>query len=214
MPRLTRAQRQERTRAQLLQAAKLRFLRHGYAATSLDDIADDAGFSKGAVYSNFGSKPNLCREVLELIHREKFDEMAELATSDDELEARVAAVSAWLERTAGDVGWTMLELEFVVLSRNNPELGEMITTLRNEAATMIVDVLQSMSAKLGFTEEQLAGSDVAASLDDLGNLLLSAGIGLGIQRAVDPSVPTRPMTDAFGHLAKLLAVIGSAEDAD
>jgi AcrR family transcriptional regulator len=212
MPRLTRAQRQEQTRAELLQAAKHRFLSHGYAATSLDDIADDAGFSKGAVYSNFGSKPNLCREVLELIHHEKFDEMAELATSDDELEARVAAVSAWLERTAGDVGWTMLELEFVVLSRNNPELGEMITTLRNDAATMIVEVLQSMSAKLGFTEEQLAGNDVAASLDDLGNLLLSAGIGLGIQRAVDPSVPARPLTDAFGHLAKLLAAMGATPD--
>ncbi|WP_260508764.1 TetR/AcrR family transcriptional regulator [Mycolicibacterium farcinogenes] len=65
MPRLTRAQRQEQTRAELLQAAKQRFLTHGYASTSLEDIADDAGFSKGAVYSNFGSKPNLCRDVLE-----------------------------------------------------------------------------------------------------------------------------------------------------
>lgn len=65
-----------------------------------------------------------------------------------------------------------------------------------------------------FTEEQPAGNDVAVSLDDVGNLLLSAGIGLGIQRAIDPSVPTRPMTDVFGHLAKLLAVMGSAQDAD
>ncbi|MHC9297150.1 TetR/AcrR family transcriptional regulator [Mycobacterium sp. LTG2003] len=212
MPRLTRVQRQEQTRTELLQAAKQRFLTHGYAATSLEDIADDAGFSKGAVYSNFGSKPNLCREVLELIHREKFAEMAELATSDAALDSRVAAVSAWLERTAGDVGWTMLELEFVVLSRNNAELSEMITTLRNDAAQMIIDVLQSMSAELGIDEEQLARNG-AASIGDLGNLLLSAGIGLGIQRAIDPSVPARPFTDAFGHLVKLLAALGSAKAA-
>ena len=213
MPRLTRVQRQEQTRTELLQAAKERFLTHGYAATSLEDIADDAGFSKGAVYSNFGSKPSLCREVLELIHREKFAEMAELAMSDAALDSRIAAVSAWLERTAGDVGWTMLELEFVVLSRNNPELGDMITTLRNDAAHMVGDVLQSMSAELGLTEEQLAGSDMAASLDDLGNLLLSAGIGLGIQRAIDPSVPARPLTDAFGHLVKLMAALGAPKPA-
>lgn len=212
MPRLTRAQRQEQTRAELLEAARLRFLSFGYAATSLEDIADDAGFSKGAVYSNFGSKPNLCRDVLELIHREKFAEMAELATSDAELDDRVVAVSAWLERTAGDVGWTMLELEFAVLSRNNPELAEMITTLRNDAARMVVDVLQSMSAELGLTEAQLENSAVAASLDDLANLLLSAGIGLGIQRAIDPSVPARPFTDAFGHLVKLLAALGSPNE--
>jgi AcrR family transcriptional regulator len=209
MPRLTRAQRQEQTRSELLEAAKQRFLRHGYAGTSLEDIADDAGFSKGAVYSNFGSKPNLCRDVLELIHREKLAEMAELATSDAELDSRVGAVSAWLERTAGDVGWTMLELEFAVLSRNNPELADMITTLRNDAARMVADVLHSMSAELGLTEAQLENSAVAASLDDLANLLLSAGIGLGIQRAIDPTVPARPFTDAFGHLVKLLAALGS-----
>ncbi|WKG01416.1 TetR/AcrR family transcriptional regulator [Mycolicibacterium sp. HK-90] len=214
MPRLTRAQRQEQTRAELLEAARQRFLRHGYAGTSLEDIADDAGFSKGAVYSNFGSKPNLCRDVLELIHREKFAEMAELATSDAELDSRVAAVSAWLERTAGDVGWTMLELEFAVLSRNNPELAAMITTLRNDAAGMVTEVLQSMSAELGLTEMQLENSAVAASLDDLANLLLSAGIGLGIQRAIDPSVPARPFTDAFAHLVKLLAALGAPQPID
>jgi hypothetical protein len=135
--------------------------------------------------------------------------MAELAISDAELNSRVDALSAWLERTAGDVGWTMLELEFAVLSRNNPELSQMITALRNEAAQMVIDVLRSMSAELGLTEMQLANSEVAASLEDLGNLLLSAGIGLGIQRAIDPSVPARPFTDAFGHLVKLLAALGT-----
>ncbi|MBP2451416.1 TetR/AcrR family transcriptional regulator [Mycolicibacterium lutetiense] len=210
MPRLTRAQRQERTRAELLEAAKQRFLRHGYAGTSLEDIAEDAGFSKGAVYSNFGSKPNLCRDVLELIHREKLGALAALAISDHEMENRVAAMGDWLERTAGDVGWTMLELEFAVLSRNNPELAQMVTTLRDDAARMVIGVLRSMSAELGITEAQLVNSDVAASLDDLGNLLLSAGIGLGIQRAIDPSVPARPFTDAFGNLVKLLAALGSS----
>ena len=208
MPRLTRAERQEQTRAELLQAATSRFLSRGYAATSLDDIADDAGFSKGAVYSNFGSKPNLCREVLASIHREKLGEMSRLAGTDADLTARIAAVNDWLERTAGDVGWTMLELEFVVLSRNNPELGAMITALRRDAADMVVGVLRSMSADLGIAESEI--DKVTGSFDDLGNLLLSAGIGLGIQRAIDPALPARPVTDAIAHLVNLLAALGAS----
>ncbi|MUL65228.1 TetR family transcriptional regulator [Mycobacterium sp. CBMA 234] len=211
MPRLTRAQRQEQTRAELLDAAKARFLKHGYASTSLDDIADDAGYSKGAVYSNFGSKPILCREVLEAIHREKFAEMSELATSDADIPSRVEAVNAWLERTAGDVGWTMLELEFVVLSRNDPELGQMIIALRNDAGQMVVEVLRSLSVDTGLSEEQLVAAGVIDSFDDVGNLFLSAGIGLGIQRAVDPTLPARPVTGAITRLMNLVTALGAMQ---
>lgn len=209
MPRLTRAQRQEQTRVELLEAARRRFLAHGYAATSLDDIAEDAGYSKGAVYSNFGSKPNVCRAVLELIHREKFGEIAQLATADTDLDSRIAALNTWFEATVGDVGWTMLELEFVVLSRNNPELTDMITALREEAARSVAGVLRTLAADLGIDES----SSLAAGLDDVGNLLLSAGIGLGIQRAIDPSVPARPATDAIRYLVNMLGAIGSAPGA-
>ncbi|GLE53181.1 TetR/AcrR family transcriptional regulator [Mycobacterium montefiorense] len=209
MPRLTRAKRQEQTRAELLEAARQRFLAHGYAATSLEDIADDAGYSKGAVYSNFGGKPNLCREVLESIHQAKFTEMSDLAKSDTDLSERVDAVNAWLERTAGDVGWTMLELEFAVLSRHNSELTQMISALRNEAAQMVVGALRSMLADQGLTEQQLMGTGAADSLDDLGNLFLSAGIGLGIQRAIDPSLPARPVTGTITRIINLLVAVGS-----
>lgn len=210
MARMTRAERQEQTRAELLVAAKRRFLEHGYAATSLDDIADDAGFSKGAVYSNFGSKTSLCREVLELIHREKFSEMAELAASDSDLASRIAAINAWLERTAGDVGWTMLELEFVVLSRHDPELTQMISALRTDAAQMVVNALRSTLADEGLSEDQLASTGVSASVDDLANLFLSAGIGIGIQRAIDPSLPATPVTGAIASILSMLAAVFGA----
>ena len=207
MPRLTRAERQEQTRSELLEAARQRFLVHGYAATSLDDIAEDAGYSKGAVYSNFGSKPNLCRQVLDLIHREKFEELARLAVSDADLDTRLAAVTSWYEDTVGDIGWTMLELEFVVVSRRDPQLTEMITTLRNEAAQSVAGVLRSLSADLAVP------GDAAQVLDDIASLLLSAGIGLGIQRAIDPSIPARPATDAIRYLVNMLGAIGSSPGA-
>ena len=56
MARLTRAESQERTRRLLVEAATRLFLRDGFRATSLETIAEEAGFSRGAVYSNFASK--------------------------------------------------------------------------------------------------------------------------------------------------------------
>ncbi|HMI27319.1 MAG TPA: helix-turn-helix domain-containing protein, partial [Streptosporangiaceae bacterium] len=55
-PRLSRAEQNDRNRALLLAAARRVFLERGYYAATLDQIADEAGFSKGAVYSRFASK--------------------------------------------------------------------------------------------------------------------------------------------------------------
>lgn len=63
--RYTREESQARTRAQLLRAADRRFLRDGYVATSLAAIAEEAGLTKGAVYSNFESKEELFLAVLQ-----------------------------------------------------------------------------------------------------------------------------------------------------
>nr|WP_296765227.1 TetR/AcrR family transcriptional regulator [Rhodococcus sp. (in: high G+C Gram-positive bacteria)] len=202
MPRLTRTERQVQTRFDLVEAAKTRFLRGGYAATSVDDIAESAGYSKGAVYSNFVDKRNLCRAVLDAIHREKLDEIAAIAAADTAVDQRMDALAAWVETTVGDVEWTMLELEFVVLSRTDPELAAIIVALRNDAQDMVAAVLRSFLDGLG-----VGGAAVDAmpvSLDEIANLLLSAGIGLGIQRAVDPSVSAGPATDALRTAFSLL----------
>ena len=79
--RLTRAERSARTRGELLDAAQQRFFEAGYHATTVDDIADAAGYTKGAVYSTFGSKAELF-----------------LALFDDIVDRRLAATRAIIDR--------------------------------------------------------------------------------------------------------------------
>jgi AcrR family transcriptional regulator len=62
--RLSRAEAQDTTRRSLLRAAGRLFLRNGFVATSLADIAEEAGVTKGAVYSNFASKEDLFLALL------------------------------------------------------------------------------------------------------------------------------------------------------
>ena len=63
--RLTRGEKKTQTRAQLLRAAAGVFAKRGYGATTLDEVAERAGLTKGAVYSNFESKADLALAVLD-----------------------------------------------------------------------------------------------------------------------------------------------------
>jgi AcrR family transcriptional regulator len=74
--RLTRAEAKARTRQLLLEAAASVFASKGFAGASVEEIAEAAGFSIGAVYSNFGSKEEL---FLELSQAYRSDLIAEAA---------------------------------------------------------------------------------------------------------------------------------------
>lgn len=203
MARMTRAERQAGTRASILAAARVRFLRDGYAATSLDQIADDAGFSKGAVYSNFKDKPNLCREVLLGIHEEKLAEVSSIAADHGALDDLVAALGAWFEQTVGDVGWTMLEMEFAVLSRNNSGLTQMISSLHERMRATVLDVVLAVATRVA------EGRPDEAVVNEMADVIVATTFGLGVQRAVDPSISIAPALHAIrGSLASLMA--GSA----
>ena len=76
--RLTRPERAALTRRELLDAAQLRFFRDGYHATSLDDIADEAGYTKGAVYGTFKSKAGLFLALFDEVVERRVEEIRRL----------------------------------------------------------------------------------------------------------------------------------------
>ena len=90
--KLSRKENQEVTREELLSAAHDCFARYGYQGSSVDRIAEKAGFSKGAFYSNFDSKASILLEILarhhakyiaqlrDIIDRATFDELRALVT--------------------------------------------------------------------------------------------------------------------------------------
>ncbi|WP_238019871.1 helix-turn-helix domain-containing protein [Dactylosporangium sp. AC04546] len=81
MTRLSRAETQERTHAQLLAAGRAVFLRRGFLAATVDEIAAAAGYTRGAVYKHFGGKEGLWQAILD-------------ATADAHLAALTAAFQA------------------------------------------------------------------------------------------------------------------------
>lgn len=208
MASLTRAERQARTRADLLEVAQQRFLADGYAGTSLDAIADAAGYSKGAVYSNFSDKRTLCAVVLDNIHQQKLSEVGAIVSADESLDRRVELINEWLENTVGDVGWTRLEMEFAAGVWRDEELAAMVVSLRNDAHAMVAAMVRTIAGELGISDEQVVSAPIG--IDDMAALVLSTGIGLGIQRAVDPTVSVGPAIDAVRLVVGLLSMLGGA----
>src|ERR687891_2796683 len=102
MARMTRAESQAQTRAQLVATAKRMFFEDGYNPTSLEKVADAAGYSKGAVYSNFRNKDELCTAVLDEIHAEQATMMHEAIAGANTIEERLAAFQSWAEANIGN----------------------------------------------------------------------------------------------------------------
>ena len=72
------------TRRHLLDAAATVFARQGFHGASLDDVAAVAGFTKGAVYSNFASKDDLFLAVFEDRYAREQDEMHRVLTEEEQ----------------------------------------------------------------------------------------------------------------------------------
>src|SRR5690242_13569645 len=84
--RLLRAERKARTKSELVEAARTVFLRHGFHGASLDEIAEEAGYSKGAVYSNFAGKDDLFLAAFDDHFRRRAEMYAEVIFDQEDIE--------------------------------------------------------------------------------------------------------------------------------
>lgn len=110
--RLSRAESRAQTRQEILKTAQRLFAQEGFRGASLDAIAYEAGYSKGAVYSNFESKEHLFLEVMELYQKESRTSVLLLfegAPSRAELLDRLAS---WADKLAQNGIWAFLALEY------------------------------------------------------------------------------------------------------
>jgi AcrR family transcriptional regulator len=134
-PRLSRKEKQANTRSRLLEAAGSVFAQRGLHGASIDEVAEQAGFTKGAFYANFGSKEELFLAMLDEQFAARVAEL-ERATSGDEApeeQARQAGVD--FSRAIGaDPEWERLFFEFAAHAGRNEqfraELVQRYRTLR------------------------------------------------------------------------------------
>src|SRR3712207_3325844 len=145
--RLTRAERQARTRDDLVDAAERLFIAHGFHATSVDAIADEAGYTKGAVYSNFAAKEDLFFAVYE---RRAAAAVAAGEAAVDAAPDPITGIErlsrAGIDRRGRDDGWLAVFFEFWAHVLRHPELRQRFAAIHRSVIEPVIDAAEQLVA--------------------------------------------------------------------
>ncbi|MGN6676885.1 MAG: TetR/AcrR family transcriptional regulator [Streptosporangiaceae bacterium] len=177
--RLRRWQQMERNREAVLGAARRVFLERGYAGATLEAIADEAGFSKGVVYSQFGSKADLFFELLERRIRERAAQNAQIAaTAGGPRGIRELLVTATIDAGA-EPGWAQLLVEFRAHAARDAELNRRYAEVHARTVHGITTALRQIHEAAGLTP--------AIPLRSMAEFVLAAAAGITLERIADPA---------------------------
>jgi AcrR family transcriptional regulator len=152
--RLSRAEQVERNRELVLDAARRVFLDRGYAGATVDNIALEAGFSKGVVYSQFAGKPDLFLALLERRIDERAAENAREAEGKAGLDGLRQLLLVNARRAMDDdSAWPRLLIEFRVVASRDPELNHRYAHLHTRALDQFGGTIQDVLARGGLAPE-------------------------------------------------------------
>jgi AcrR family transcriptional regulator len=180
----SRRQKQEETRSSLLRSAAKLFCRHGLEGASVDDVAQDAGFTKGAFYSNFKNKEELFLVMMD----EKFSAELEridhlLAGTGEARDEANAAAEDFVRYVHSDPEWPRLYFEFVAYAARNEDFRQELATRHRALRARLADVYGRWAS--GFnTKPPLPIADIAAMTDFMAD-------GFLLDKLVDPELDDR-----------------------
>jgi AcrR family transcriptional regulator len=197
MARLTREQQKVATRAALVEAARSVFARRGFQAATVEEIAAEAGFSTGAVYSNFGGKDDLVLAVVDETIAAEVRDYSELFARGRTLEERArGGADRWMELLREEPDYFPLFVELWAAARRDPQLRERLGARMGAIRDLSARLIERGAADLGLELED-------GFADQMGVVINALGNGLAIEKLLDPEgVPD----ELFGWtLARLFA---------
>ena len=168
------------TRARLIQSAEKVFARDGFEAAKLEEIAKDAGYTRGAVYANFDSKEDL---FLALLEREISSRIAALEKEMDkvhESEAKLRVMREFFMTKTLDRRWCLLSLEFKLFAVRHPEVKQRLAAMHR----------RFVAPRVGFLDEimKALGRELPASAHATGVSLAALGNSLNLEHMLDPTL--------------------------
>lgn len=146
--RVTRVESKARTREGLISAARRVFLERGFHAASLEEIAEEAGFTKGAVYSNFAGKDDLFLAVLDEHYERRAELYATLLLAGSSLEETNRAIARFmLDAYAREPAWWPLLSEFSTHASRQPELSGRLRATRERFLDALARTISALAER-------------------------------------------------------------------
>jgi len=175
--RLTREERQAETRAKLLASAKDLFVKKGFGGTSVEEIAEAAGFTRGAFYSNFEDKDDIFLALLDRDLRIRIGELTEIFNEAVSLDDAFTAIIRSNEKR--DVGsTTILHTEFWLYAARNPKVRRKLAERQRTERKAFERAIEAQFAAVGL--------DIPFDVHDAALVLISIDIGAPRLNLIDP----------------------------
>jgi AcrR family transcriptional regulator len=148
MSRLTRTESQAQTRTALMDAARTLFVQLGVNAASVDLIAERAGYSKGAFYSNFASKERILSALLADHMRSYVEGLRQLLDEADSFENLWERLRGYYRSKAADPTFEILSVEFQLLAIRNPDVRTNYLELCQEHVADLAGIMELACVRL------------------------------------------------------------------
>lgn len=183
-PKRAPTERRAATRERLIEAATKVVARRGFHAATVDEIAEEAGFSVGALYSNFDGKDDLFLAVFDG-HLRWYEERLDAAERAPDPER---VFGDWMDALVKNPEQLLIFIEFWAYAVRKPKL-------RRSFAARLAEIRTAMSEAIERRAKE-TGSELAVPPETLALVLLAVGRGLGLEKLADEDA----VEDAVGDL--------------
>ena len=194
MPRLTRKEKQAHTRECLMQSAAKVFTKRGLQQASIDEVAEDAGFTKGAFYANFKSKEELFLAMLDERFSERIDEIERvIAGEGTTAEKARRAGDDFTQMIVADPEWQRLFFEFSAYAARNDEFRQELVTRYRSMRDRVAAALRARG--------EAAGLESALPYEQIALMTCAMANGVALEKLLEgEAVPD----ELYGTMLTLL----------
>lgn len=210
MPRgeFDRSERSARTRAALLEAAARVYARRGFAGATLDEVAAEAGFTKGAVYGHFGSKEKLLLALLEdYFARDLAEQLALFDRDRITWERPIAGSGRWMDHLEAEPDRFRLFVELWAHAQRDPVVRERLAGGLAGFREAFAGFAAKSADDAGFSADPAVAQQFAL-------IMLGLSLGLSMLKLIDAgAVPADLLGTALSALIRATETSADAQQA-
>jgi AcrR family transcriptional regulator len=194
--RLTREQQRRQTRERLLSSALEVFEARGYAESSLEEIAERAGYTRKAIYSNFSGKGELLLEIVERRFQSHIERIEAVLNEETSPERKTLDVgSMFADYLSQERAWGKLFHEFCSVASRDEKIGSRFRACFRARKQIVVRLVESEAGRRGI--------EFTAPTERLVMGVFALFTGLSVEKTIDPEEVDEAL---FGEMLRLLAI--------
>jgi AcrR family transcriptional regulator len=198
--RLTREQQRRQTRERLLSSALGVFEAHGYAESSLEEIAERAGYTRKAVYSNFTGKSELLLEIVEQRFQSHIDRIEALLDEEASTERKTLDVgSMFADYLNQERAWGKLFHEFCSVASRDEKIGSRFRACFRARKEALIRLLEN--------ETRRSGIELTVPAERLVMGVCALFTGLSLEKTIDPDEVDEGLFEEVLGLVAAIAVV-------